>query len=464
MIREPPPSEARLPIPSGFVLALATSAALSIAIVPTRGNYRADAMVFLFVALGFVLWQLPDLVSAPRAAANRPGVSQRAVVAGVFVVLAGFTILRLVDQKLLANARESWWTLRVLLVVELGLLATYLRAPAPAVGAAETRWCNMRFLLLAAVTLLAGIEATRLVPTPPIDVWHVQMDGARALLHGQNPFEVVHVQDTAPDSTRTDIPYVYPPLQLFLTIPTVLLGDARYTMVVAVVAIGIAFRSIARAAGKTVHPLVEDAPALFVWFGPKLFHIIEQSWIDPVQVAFIAASAALAVRGRMLAAAVVLGLALASKQSMFWVVPIMATAFGFGIRELALTLLVPTLAYAPFALWNFHAWKFANLDIQVSLAPRNDALTFVVWARRALGVSLPPALGFVLAFAVTAVACWRKRRTARYGVALAITYFFFFAFNKWAFANYYFLIGSLSAMGAALWLHEDGLVPDVASA
>jgi hypothetical protein len=452
-------------LPRGYVLALATSAALSIAILPTRGMYRADAMVFLFVALGLVLLQLPALVArsrglapanananASRAASRAPSVRQRAVVLGSFVTLAGFTGIQLVDQKLLANAHESWWTVRVLLAIQLGLLASYL-APPSGDRARDARWRTTRFALLGAVTLLAALEAIRLVPTPPIDVWDVQMQGARALLHGQNPFEVVKVRDTAPGSTRMDIPYVYPPLQLLLTIPSVLLGDARYTMALAVVAIGFAVRSVARSSGRALHPLVEDAPALFVWFSPKLLHVIEQAWIDPVQVALIAAAAALAFRRRRIGAALVLGLVLASKQSMFWVFPIMAVAFGFTLRELALAVAVPAIVYAPFALWNFDALAFANVGIQVSLAPRDDALTFVVWARRVLGIAIPPATGFVLALVVVIAVFVRRRRPALYGVAVATTYFVFFAFNKWAFANYYFLIGSAFALGAATWLH-----------
>jgi len=52
---------------------------------------------------------------------------------------------------------------------------------------------------------------------------------------------------------------------------------------------------------------------------------------------------------------------------------------------------------------------------------------------------------------------WRLRGApARLGVALATTYAFFFAFSKWAFATYYFLMASLAALAAALACHSPG--------
>jgi hypothetical protein len=96
---------------------------------------------------------------------------------------------------------SSWWTLRSLSLAEMALLATYLRAPSPE----GSRWPTVRFALFGLCLALAFLETVRLSPIPRIDVWTVQTNGVRALLAGQNPFQVVGVVDTAPGVVRDDI-------------------------------------------------------------------------------------------------------------------------------------------------------------------------------------------------------------------------------------------------------------------
>lgn len=420
---------------------------VSVTIIPSRGNYRADSMVLLFVVLGLVVAGLPALFGRRAADPRIPSAwAENAIIA----VLVGFTVTRLIDQRLLANAIASSWRIRLLLVGQLLLVASYRWGNRQ--GSDSNRWRNLRFALFCLTTVLAGLEVLRLIPVPPIDVWRLQMDGANALLHGLNPFVAVQVHDTAPDSLRTDIPYVYPPLQVLLTLPTILLGDVRFTMIAAVIVLAVALRRIVRGGTRAnrLPAIVEDAPALFVLLAPKLYFVIEQSWIDPVQAALIAVATALAVDQRKRAAAVTLGFVLVSKQSMFWVVPLFAVAFGFGAVDLAIVVVVACLIEGPFALWNFHALKYANFDILKSIPPREDALSFTNWANRALRLGVPAQLGFALAAASVALSVFRIRRAELFGTALATTYFFFFAFNKWAFANYYFLVACAFALAAAM--------------
>jgi hypothetical protein len=79
----------------------------------------------------------------------------------------------------------------------------------------------------------------------------------------------------------------------------------------------------------------------------------------------------------------------------------------------------------------------------------------VNWADRALGVHVPYALAFPLAAGIVGFFVLRKRAQPHLlGVALLVTYFFFFTLNKWTFANYYFSLLSLAALGAALAIHR----------
>jgi hypothetical protein len=139
----------------------------------------------------------------------------------------------------------------------------------------------------------------------------------------------------------------------------------------------------------------------------------------------------------------------------------------FDLRRtlvLAVAALVPVL---PFVVWDFVALKHANFDFMSGLPPRRDALCFTNAVWKATGAAFPAATAFVLAAAVCAVACVRALpgRTRRLGAsparppvdfarALVLTYFVFFFFNRWAFANYYFLLTGLAALGSGAALFD----------
>jgi hypothetical protein len=437
----------KVSVPRSYALALLASAMIGVVIIPSRGHYRADSMVLVFAALGVVVTLLVDFVRARRLE-----VGAKTIERIVFVVLGAFVMSAIIDAKLLIAVDSSWWTLRCLSIAELALLATYLRALSPE----GSPWPTYRFALFGVCLLLAFVETVHLSPTPTIDVWTVQTQGARALVAGLNPFQVVGVVDTAPGVVRDDVPYVYPPLQVLLTTPGYLLGDVRVTMGTALLLLGLSLRDLTLRSGRKLPALLLDAPALVVWLSPKLLFIFQQSWVDPVQIALIASGTALAVRRRVWPAAIVFGLVLASKQTMFWVAPLVFVTFPFfRLRHAAVAIAIPVLSYLPFALWNWPALLHANLGFVAGLPARPDALSFVNWASIALGVHVPYAIAFPIAGTMVGYVMLRRRAEPPIvGVALFLTYFVFFTMNKWTFANYYFSLLGMAALGAAMALHR----------
>ena len=434
-------------LPVRALLALAAGVVFDVLLIPSRGHYRADSMALVFVALALVLTLAWDLFRAnPRtvgadAAANK--------LQGALFLLAASGLF---DTKLVVDPEGSLTFLRVLAAVNTALVATYYlegRWPLPA-------WFrDVRFAAFGAVLLGAGMETIRLVPHPAIDVWTVQTEGARALLHGANPFEVVAMHDTAPGVVRDDVPYVYPPFQVFVTIPALLLGDVRYAMLAALLVAGFVIRAIARRSAPPDLPAsLVDAPTLLVWLAPKLLYIVQQAWIDPVQLALIAITTLLLVQGRARAATIALGCVLAAKQTMFWIIPLAYLAFPFlRFSHFVAIGAIAAATYVPFAAWNFRAWFHANIAFVGTLPARDDALSFVNWAWRALHVRVPHVVGFPLALGAVVLVAVRSRRTLRaFGGGLVVTYFAFFLFNKWTFANYFFLLGGLSSIAAAMAL------------
>lgn len=434
------------PIPARALLALAAAVVFDVLLIPSRGHYRADSMALVFAALGLVailawdLWRANDRTVDGDAATTK-------LLGAIFMLAAS----GLFDSKLVVDPEGSLGLLRVLAGVNTALVATYYlegRFSFPA-------WFrDARFAAFGASLLLAGIETIRLVPHPAIDVWTVQTEGARALLHGHNPFEVVAMHDTAPGVVREDVPYVYPPFQILVTIPALLLGDVRYAMLAALLIAGFVLRAIARRqASPALPPGLVDAPALLVWLAPKLLYIVQQAWIDPVQLALIVTTALFLIEGRARAATIALGCVLAAKQTMFWIVPLAYLAFPFlRFPHFVAIGAIAAATYVPFAAWNFRAWFHANIAFVGTLPARDDALSIVNFAWRALGVRIPHAIAFPLALGAVGLATRARREVRAFGGGLVVTYFVFFLFNKWTFANYFFLLGGLSCLAAALTL------------
>jgi hypothetical protein len=248
-------------------------------------------------------------------------------------------------------------------------------------------------------------------------------------------------------------------VQLYVTLPAyAAFGDVRYAMLAAVILAGIAMRYITGRARAELPSIAEDAPALYIWLMPKLFFILEQAWVDPVQVMFIAFALAAHVGKRPYIAAALVGFVLASKQTMFWAVGLTGVLLHFDRRQWGIALAVGAALVLPFVLLDFRALKHSNFDFLNQLPSRPDALTFNSWYLRKFESEMPKSVGFALAGLASVFAMWRMRGSvARLGLAIATTYAFFFAFNKWAFANYYFLISSLTALAAASACHSIGV-------
>ncbi|MGH7281897.1 MAG: hypothetical protein ACRELY_10265, partial [Polyangiaceae bacterium] len=65
-------------------------------------------------------------------------------------------------------------------------------------------------------------------------------------------------------------------------------------------------------------------------------------------------------------------------------------------------------------------------------------------------IEIPGAIGFVLAAITSAFSAWRFRgRASELMPATVFSLLVFFFFNKYAFANYYFLTIGLAALAAA---------------
>lgn len=321
---------------------------------------------------------------------------------------------------------------------------------------------HVQVALMLLVYLLLGAWLIRTSPAPSIDVYVIQRDASNALLGGSNPYAM-----TFPDiyggrssfygpgmsvAGRTTFGFQYPPLSLLLALPGhVFGGDFRYSQLCAMVG--------AAALMAYVQPgnLGAVAAALFL-FTPRGLFVLEQGWTEPYIVLLLAAVVFCASRS-VESLPYMLGLMVAVKQYMVLAAPAVVLLLPRPLEARSTWRLVwkagatALLATLPLAVINLPAFIHSTVTFHFQQPFRADALSYLAWAAQSPERPPPGPAWSLLAAAVGAgLGAWRAPRTpSGFASAVALCFLGFFAFNKQAFCNYYYLVvGALCvAVGAA---------------
>lgn len=299
---------------------------------------------------------------------------------------------------------------------------------------------------------------------PRIDVYMIHRESLDALLAGRNPYELTfpNIYSSTvmygPEQLaggRLNFGYCYPPLSLLLGLPGHLLGDYRYSLLGAMTLSGAMLMDLGRGPTRTMRTGMLAAAALL--YTPRVFYVLEHGWTDSLVACLLVATLWAAVRAERLLP-VALGLFVAAKQYTFLGLPALGLLL-LGRRRAAekwrligLAALVAAGVTLPLMLWNVRRFVWDVLELQFYSPFRADALSYLAWAARTSGRRLSSLVGFLALVPVLGLGLWRGARTpAGAAAVLGCTYLVFFAFNKQAFANYYFfcLTALLAAVGAA---------------
>ena len=432
------PAAAGIPAASLALCAAATGCALQV----NFGQYHPVALAWLTVAVGGVAL----CVAKPRLRFIR-ALEARGSYVFALALATQFALLMLRSPGAISEA--SLTPFRVGAATAAALCGVGL--------VAHGRWRLAALGTVLLVHALLGLWVLRSSPQPGVDVCLFQRDAAAALLQGQNPYAITF-RDPYADSTRFYGPgvsvggrlqfgYPYPPLILLLVAPAHWLGDFRYAQWAAMTLAG-AFVALARP-GR-----IGFAAAMLLLFTPRGFFVLEAGWTEPFAVLFLAATVFAACRSpRQLP--VPLGLFLASKQ--YLVLALFATPLLPFRRErdrlasLLKAAMVVGIVTLPLALWDVTAFVHSAVLLQFHQPFRDDALSYLVPLKQALGVQAPAWVAFALAGAAVLLAVRKAPRTpAGFATAVAAVLLAFFAFNKQAFCNYYHLvIGALCCAAGA---------------
>jgi hypothetical protein len=141
---------------------------------------------------------------------------------------------------------------------------------------------------------------------------------------------------------------------------------------------------------------------------------------------------------------------------MLWLIPLLCLLPGFTRRHWFLALGTTVATVLPFAVWNAQALYDATVRFALDQYPPPEALTLLNWVRFRTGDLPPTSLGPLLGAAAAAVAAWKMpRAVGSFTLAATAVLAILFAFNKLAYANYYFLLAGLAALTAATAVGED---------
>ncbi len=324
---------------------------------------------------------------------------------------------------------------RLLIGVLVLTAATAVPALLPLVRAGDAGWVVAAGLAGAA----AGYALVVLGSTPVIDVWELLQGAGRGLAQGRNPYELTF--PASPPGQVGDC-FTYLPATMLLTAPGVWLGgDARWAELVLLVATGALLSWHLRDRGTTRLGL-----ALLVVVLPASVYVVQQAWTETVLLPALVATAVLADRGRIGWAAVAFGVALASKQHVVLLAPLLLLC-RFRLRDLAASAGTAAALTLPWLLANPTRFLGCTADLFLNAGARRDSLS--LWLLFPEPVRLPLLVAALLAGYLLA---WRycPRTGSGFLVGCAVVLTTFGLVNKQTFLNQWWLVGALVVAGLAL--------------
>lgn len=409
----------------GWLTFALTFAVLSIA-SQRRPLPPLSSRVFWAILVGGLIWQLFQLLTSPPGQSTGSAYIPQLWQFRSFVGVAGICAV-------LSLAPRPWFLARI----RMGLYAAAFLG-----------------------VLSAGVWIIHAAPKPFIDVYLFQQTSSRALLQGKNPYELTppniygDLRFYGPELVKNGkmtIGNPYPPLSIYLSfIGYVLARDIRYTCLAAILLTGLLIA--------LQRPGPEALLAAYVFlFTPRIYYVLEQSWTEPL-VLFLAVAVVWCAIHRPRWKFIALGLLVASKQYVILLLPMAALLIPIkSLRRnwaasLGWTTGVAAAVTAPLALRDLPAFMW-NVGLAQFYQPfRPDALSYAALYARVTEQIPTPLFPFIaLGASISFVWSYCKRSAAGFAAAFALSSALFFAFNKQAFCNYYFLvIGMLCCALAAM--------------
>lgn len=312
------------------------------------------------------------------------------------------------------------------------------------------RWHRQLAVGLAAAVFAVGSAAVvHLDPAPHIDVWYTLQGAADGVVHGQDMYTQVW-----PDSPGQKDAFTYLPWTAVLLVPFKLVaGDVRWGLAVAqLLAAGVVALGRTGDVDRGPEPAAarEDAAACagaLLLLLPGTLTQIEQAWTEPLIFLLLALALLAVAGGRAWLGVGLVALALASKQHIALLLPLLAGWGLFGVRRALAATAAAAVLVLPWALWDPRAMWHDTVTLLVGFHPIRFADTLYLAAVHELRWTPPFWITGALVLAIVAGMTLAVRRQdpspGRFAAFAAVTLLGANLLNKQAFYNQYWLVGAL---------------------
>jgi len=294
-------------------------------------------------------------------------------------------------------------------------------------------------LVLATLATVAGGRR------PRIDVWIIFQESAAGLFHGLNPYARTFT-GVPPGQTANCFNYL-PGTLLPTWLGWVTVDDVRYAETVIMLAGWLALAAVIarRASGET-----RANGLLLLAVGMTLtgtLRVAQQAWNESMLLGYLLIAAALLVSGRRAWAVIPLALALATKQHMLLLIPLLVVWPMIGWRRTAYAVAGAAALSVPWLVWNFDRFTTCTVSFFLDIKPRFDSIS--LWQFVPSGVQAVAVLGCLLG---ALVLIWHTVARTEAGLLLGsgVVLFGFDLVNKQTFENQWWLVGELIVCGLAL--------------
>ncbi|NBY18898.1 DUF2029 domain-containing protein, partial [bacterium] len=332
---------------------------------------------------------------------------------------------------------QSWSVLRTTLFIVPGLILFAIYKP-------RSKWV---FPLLLVVSVVVRVLTLFASPNPHIDVFANTSLAVIHLLNGLNPYAQIY-----PDIYEGLRTYkiasgiLYPPFTLYSLVPfQFLFHDVRIAFILSDIGIAIFFKLLA---ARLKNPSLGKWLALTWLYCPVSLFILEQSWIDTLLLFQFCIALMAIINHHLIAAGVVLGAMLATKQyavifvllSMWAVYNNRALRDVFKISIGAVIMVVGSVF--PFVFLDFWSFKHSVAEMPLQEPFRFDSFSMLAVFKNSLELELPPMMVITISiFALTLALVFLRNKGFKFiGSGLIIAFGFIFYFGKQAFCNYYQII------------------------
>lgn len=447
------------------VALLALLAASSRGLSHSRGNLNdVGAICFALVLLGL----LPTLLRGHRWTGSSDTVGGFSTWQVGLPLLFVYTFSTNADRHLLVFSAQDWRpTLTMITSAGLALALPVLLLSARTWRDRLSANVQVAFYLLPMVPILVVFcLVTTTSPSPVIDVFSFQTGAADMLLRGINPYQVVYQNPYSDGSlypSGQPDSFPYPPMAFLSAVIGYLLGDVRWPLIACHVATAVLLWATARERKLPATEAVGLA-GLFLCM-PQGPFLSEQAWTDPSVTLGLALMSLMLARRRADLALWAAGLALALKQTMIVLPPLLWGLWRrIPTRGLVALFCLSAVSYGLFLMWDADALFNDVVRFHMLTPFRPLSLTLSGYLVYFHEVGPLPGWASLIGVVVGVGASLRalgsdagakdspcdSHRVWRMYAGLSFTFLLTLALSKHAFMNYYYLV-HFSLLTALIW-------------